>query len=79
ATSTQTKSAHETDPADFVDRKLYYSARAGDLLRGTVEIKWLRSGSVEGKVKLRIEFYSVKWTVGAPDYVFEDACTGVSD
>lgn len=79
ASSTQTKSASETDPADFVHRKLYYNARAGELLRGTMEIKWLRAGTVEGKVKLRLEYYSVKWTVGTPDYIFEDACDGASD
>lgn len=79
ASSTQTDSASETDPADFVDRKLYYAARAGELLRGTIEIKWIRAGSVEGKVKLRLEYYSVKWTVGAPDYIYEDACDGSSD
>jgi hypothetical protein len=42
-------------------------------------IRWFRGGSVVGMVKLRLEHYSVKWTVGTPDYQFVDACDGASD
>lgn len=79
ASLSQTETAHETMPAEFVPRKLYYDGSAGDLLRGVVVIKWLRNGSVEGSVALRLEYYSVKWTVGTPDYIFEDACDGAAD
>lgn len=79
ASSSQTKTAWDTDPADFRAKKLDYNGQAGELLRGVVHIKWLRGGSVEGAVKLALEYYSVKWTVGTDDYIFEGACTGAAD
>jgi hypothetical protein len=79
ASSKQTATAHETEPADISRSKLFFDGRAGDLMRGVVSIKWLRNGEVEGAVKLALEYYSVKWTVGSPDYIYEDACDGSAD
>jgi hypothetical protein len=79
ARSKQTARAHETMPADFVPHKLFFAGGAGDELRGVVTIKWLRAGAVEGTVRLRLEEYSVKWTVGTPDFTFQDVCSGSAD
>ena len=75
----QTATAYDDTPAGFTPLKLYKNGRDGDVMRAILLIKWMRNGSVEGWVKLRIGYYSVKWTVGSPDYVFDDACTGRAD
>ena len=81
ASTSQTKTAYDNQPADFTAKKVYYNGVDGDLLRGVVVIQWLRGGSPEASVKLRLEHYSVKWpiTVGQPDYQYVDACDGAAD
>ena len=59
--------------------KVKFKATTDQSWRALILIKWLRNGSAEGWVKARIEFYGVKWTVGTPDYVFTDSCTGRAD
>ncbi|MEP7361425.1 MAG: hypothetical protein ABI744_07590, partial [Chloroflexota bacterium] len=59
--------------------KVYLKANTSQLLRAVIYLKWLRNGSTEGWSKARMEFYGVKWTVGASDYVYQDACDGMAD
>lgn len=75
----QSRTAYDDQSAAFDPIKVYVKGSADQLWRGIVLIKWWRNGAVEAWVKLRIEYYGVKWTVGTPDYVFTDACTGVAD
>lgn len=58
---------------------MYVDGASGQLFRTIGIINWLRNGISEAFVKLRLEYYGVRWTVGSPDYVFSDACTGVAD
>lgn len=72
--------AYDNTPASFSPIKLSVSGTAtNQLWRALIVLKWYRNGGVEGWTKAGIEYYGVKWTVGTPDYVFTDACTGVSD
>jgi hypothetical protein len=75
----QTRTAYDDTPAAFDPAKLYHTGHEGDLLRGAFIIQWLRAGDVEGFVKVRLEYYAVKWTVGSSDYVFNGSCTGEAD
>ena len=75
----QSMTAYDDQPADFTAKKVSFNARADREYRAVAEIKWWRNGSIEGWVWLRADIYSVKWTVGSPDYLFQFACTGVAD
>jgi len=75
----QTRTAYDDVSAVYSPMKVYVSGKAGKYYRALSTLMWLRGGSVEGKAKLRMEYYSVKWTVGTPDYVFMDSCTGQAD
>jgi hypothetical protein len=77
--ATQTRTAYDDTPAAFTALKVYYNGNFADKLRAIVTMKWLRNGSAEGLVKLRLEYYSVKWDVGSPAYVYTDACDGAAD
>ena len=45
-----------------------------------VNLKWLNgNGSVAGQVTYLVEWYSVKWTVGDPNYVYHPWCEGSAD
>lgn len=75
----QFRTGWDDKSAAFDPMKVYVNGSADQLWRALVVIKWWRNGAVEAWVKVRVEFYGVKWTVGTPDYVFTDACTGVAD
>jgi hypothetical protein len=59
--------------------KVNVNATTHQLWRAVIYMKWIRGGSTEGWVKARIEFYGVKWTVGVPSYIYQDACDGMAD
>ena len=75
--------AYDDESAVFSPAKLHVDGRAvngsPDLFRAIVTIKWWRQGAAEGSVRLWISYYDVRWTFGAPDYVFVDWCEGVAD
>ena len=71
--------AYDDQSPDFSPIKVSVDGKTYQLWRAVIIVKWWRNGSVEGWVKARIEFYSVKWTVGDPAYVFTDGCTGIAD
>jgi hypothetical protein len=75
------KTAYDDTPASFAPMKLYWTSNKqyDEHVRGRVLLKWWRNGSVEGTVKLFIEYYSVKWTVGDPSYIYGDYCLGHAD
>jgi hypothetical protein len=76
----QTKTTWDNQSADYTGMKVYFaSGQANQQFRAVAFLRWMRNGAVEGSVKARMEHYGVKWTVGTPDYVFADACTGVAD
>jgi len=65
--------------AKFDAIKVYVNGSAGRLYRAISTLTWMRNGSATGFVKFRMEYYSVKWTVGVPSYVYHDACDGAAD
>ncbi len=75
----QTKTAYDDTAAAFTPRKFYFNAGFNEQLRAIVTVQWLRNGAVKGIVKYRIEWYSVKWDVGSPSYIYTDACDGAAD
>jgi len=76
----QKLTAYDDQSAKFTDPKVYvHGTSASQHFRAVLTLKWWRNGAVEGTVKARIEFYSVKWTVGSPTYVYSDACDGAAD
>ena len=79
ASGRQTRTAWDNQTADFDPIKVYVNGQWDQTFRAIVRLRWMRNGSVEGSVKLVTEYYGVKWTVGAPDYVFADACWGAAD
>ncbi len=83
-TTIKTSAAHQFTANDANSTahsavKVYVTATNDDSWRAVIRINWLRSGSTEGWVKARIQYYGVKWTVGDPAYVFADACGGRAD
>jgi hypothetical protein len=78
-TASQTRTAYDNSFTTFGTLKVYANGVNGDLFRAISLVKWMRNDSVDGSVKARIQYYGVKWTVGSPDYVFTDACTGRAD
>jgi hypothetical protein len=79
ATGQQTKTAWDDTRAAFTSQKVYAPSTSTEVWRGLVNLKWLHNGSVVGQVTYRIEWYSVKWTVGNPDYVYQTWCDGRAD
>jgi len=49
------------------------------IYRSLVVIKWYRSGTVEGRVTLRIEFYRYNAQDASPNFVQQDHCQNVTD
>ena len=79
ATKTQTNTAWDDTRAAFASQKVYAPNTSTQVWRGVVNLKWMRNGSVEGQVTYRIEWYSVMWTVGDPNYVYQNWCDGRAD
>lgn len=77
--ASQTRTASGGNSAVYDPMKLSFTGRAGKLYRAISTLKWIRNGNVTGVVKLRMEYYSVKWTVGSPSYVYHGACDGAAD
>jgi len=75
----QTKTAWDDTRAAFTSQKVYASGQSDQVWRGVVNLKWLRNGSVEGQVTYALEWYTVKWTVGDPNYVYNPWCEGKAD
>ena len=75
----RTKIAYDDAAAAFTGLKFYYNGEFNEKLRAIVTVQWLRNGAVKGVVKYRIEWYSVKWDVGDPNYIYMDACDGAAD
>lgn len=75
----QTRTTFDDASASYAPIKLSIHGTQGNIYRALAVFKWLRNGAVEGKVKVRMEYYAVKWTVGSPDYVFTNACDGSAD
>jgi len=75
----QYRTAYSGVSADFDPIKVYYKGSLGQKLRALAVIKWWRKGEVQAWVKMWIEYYGVKWTVGTPDFVYNDSCDGAAD
>ena len=75
----QTKTATDVKSADFSALRVSASGKAGQKFRAIATLDWLRNGAVDGHAKMRMLYYGVKWTVGDPGYVYENACDGVAD
>ncbi len=75
----QTRMASETVSAKFSSLRVAVSGKSGQIFRAIVTLSWLRNGNVDGLAKARMEYYSVKWAVGNPDYIYQDACDGAAD
>ena len=79
ATKSQTKTAYDDTRAPFTSARVYSPADSNQVWRGLVNLKWMRNGSVEGQVTYRIEWYSVQWEVGDPNYMYNTWCDGAAD
>jgi hypothetical protein len=77
--ASETRRAYDNLSANFDALKVYTTGKAGNLYRALVTLKWLRHGLTDGLAKVRMEYYGVKWTVGDPAYVYQDACDGRAD
>ncbi len=75
----QTRTAYDNKSAKFDALKVMTSGKAGKIYRAVVSLKWQRNGHTDGLAKARMEYYGVKWTVGASDFVYKDACDGAAD
>jgi len=76
----QKATASDKTPAVFHGRTLsWQSPNANLLYRALVVIRWYRSGSVEGHVTLRDEFYRYDATDASPTFVRQDSCQNVTD
>lgn len=75
----QTRTAPDTATAKFSSLKVAVSGKTGQLYRAIVTLTWLHNGNADGMAKARMEYYGVKWTVGDPAYVYQDACDGAAD
>jgi hypothetical protein len=72
--------AYDTATAVFHGRTLsWQSSNASLIYRALVVIKWYRSGSVEGHVVLRAEYYRYDAADANPDAVQQDYCPNVTD
>ncbi|MDL2336105.1 MAG: hypothetical protein QFC55_08755, partial [Chloroflexota bacterium] len=72
SSSVHSATSYDDTGFHFTPVKVNVSGNTDQLWRAVILLKWLRNGGVEGWTKARIEFYGVKWTVGAPDYFFTD-------
>ena len=77
--TSETRTAISPKSAKFDPIKINVNGSANGLYRAVATLTWMRNGNVTGYVKFRMEFYSVKWTVGDPSYVYQDACDGAAD
>jgi hypothetical protein len=79
SSAVQNKITYDDTTSTLTPLKVFFKGHAGDKFRAMVTASWVRNGSVEGWVRFRVEFYSVKWTVGDPSYVYTDACDGAAN
>ena len=79
ASKSQTKTAWDDTRAAFNSARVYSPENSHEVWRGLVNLKWMRNGAVEGQVTYRIEWYSVMWEVGDPNYVYNPWCEGSAD
>jgi hypothetical protein len=76
----QKMTSHDDQGPTFNDPKLMvHGTSANQHFRALVILKWWRNGGVEGSIKIRLQYYGVKWTVGNSDYVWTNACDGAAD
>jgi hypothetical protein len=75
----ETRTAYDNKSASFDALTVATTGTAGKLYRAVATLQWLRNGQVDGLAKLRMDYYSVKWTVGDPAYVFSGSCDGTAD
>ena len=76
----QKLTAYDDQSPNFSDPKLMVNGTsANQQFRAVVTLKWWRKGAVEGVAKMRLTYHSVKWSVGSPDFVYHDACSGAAD
>ena len=76
----QKATGYDDQSASFSDAKIYVHGTSGSQsFRALLTLKWWRNGAVEGSVKVRLQYYSVKWTVGDPNFVYTGSCLGESD
>jgi hypothetical protein len=75
----QTRTATDTSSAAFDSLKVVTTGRSGKLYRTIAKLEWLRNGATDGLARVRMQYYSVNWTVGDPAYVYTDACEGAAD
>jgi len=72
--------AYDTATAVFHDKTLSWQSSSPSLIyRALVVINWYRSGSVEGHVTLRVEFYRYDAPDASPTFVQQDHCQNVTD
>ena len=77
--ASQTRTTTDAKAASFASLTVNTSGKLGETYRAMVTLTWLHNGSAEGTAKALMEFYSVKWTVGSPSFVYQDACDGAAD
>ena len=66
--------AYEAKAAAFTAKRVYYNSTSMDGFVAEVWIRWHRAdGSVEGRVRLRVEFYGID---GATGFNFQYECPG---
>ena len=75
----QSRTASDSAWTAFDPIRVYVNGAPGQQFRAMAVLRWMRNGSVNGLLKANIYYYSVKWTVGSPDFVYEDACDGAAD
>jgi hypothetical protein len=75
----ETRTASGGNSAAYDALKVSLTSKPSNVYRAVSTLQWIRNGSVTGLVKFRMEYYSVKWTVGQSDFVFQNYCTGAAD
>jgi hypothetical protein len=75
----ETRTAWDNKSARFDTLKVPTIGKPGQVYRAIVTLKWVRNGQTDGLAKVSMDYYSVKWTVGDPAFVFPGFCTGVAD
>ncbi len=79
ASVSQTRTGSETKSARFSALTVNTNGKANETYRAIVTLTWMCNGHADGRVKASMDYYSVKWTVGIPTYVFYGNCTGTAD
>lgn len=81
ASESQTRGATDNVSTQFGSLKVKVRGTTSLLseYRAIVTLDWLVNGRSDGHAQMSMRFYGVKWTVGDPGYVFEDACDGVAN